>query len=87
MQEIVTKELLEKRFERKALSGRVLKHVNKRKEETEAQAYWVSVKNTRTGYTKLMPREKAYRYVNARPSLWKYTNPLPSFKDTYEEEV
>ena len=45
---------------------------------------YVKVKNTRTGYIQVMSRAKAFRYVNNRPSLWSITNPIVSFKDSYE---
>jgi len=47
-------------------------------------SYWVAVRNARTGYTKLMPRAKAQRYINNRPSDWHIMNPLPEFKDKWE---
>ena len=45
---------------------------------------YVKVKNTRTGYIQVMSRAKAFRYINNRPSLWSITNPIVSFKDSYE---
>ena len=53
-------------------------------EGSDLPSYWVTVKNKRTGYTKLMTRSKAHRYINNRPSSWTIVNPLVSFKDTYE---
>ena len=50
----------------------------------DGKAYYVTIRNTRTGYTKVVPYHKASRYVNNRPSMWSITNPLVSFKDTYE---
>ena len=55
----------------------------KKKGRTLPSAY-VKVKNTRTGYTQVMSRAKAFRYINNRPSLWSITNPIVSFKDSYE---
>jgi len=45
--------------------------------------YYIEVVNDRTGQTKLLPRAKAFRYINNRPSMWHIGNPLVSFKDTY----
>jgi len=58
--------------------------VTKNKHGSSADSYYVTVKNKRTGYTKLMARDKAYRYLNNRPSLWKWVSPIFSFKDEYE---
>jgi len=54
------------------------------KKKNTLPSYWVTIKNVRTGYTKTLPRQKAQRYINNRPSLWSITNPLPEFKDTWE---
>ncbi len=54
------------------------------KKGSELPSYYVMVRNTRTGYTKLMPRHKAHRYINGRPSTWSITNPMVELKDKYE---
>jgi len=50
-----------------------------------AEAFHVTIKNRRTGYTKLVTRSKAFRYINDFPSLWSITTPDHKFKDIWEE--
>jgi hypothetical protein len=77
---LVTAESLQERF----TITTVPEKLKKNKKGIEHPSYWVTVKNLRTGYTKLMPRAKAFRYINDRPALWTYVSPLFSFKDHYE---
>ncbi len=54
------------------------------KNKEEAKSYWVQIRNIRTGYTKVVSRMKAFRYINNRPASWSITNPMVTLKDKWE---
>ena len=60
-------------------------YTTKRRNTGEAlPSYYIQVTNKRTGHIHTMSREKAFRYINNRPSLWSIANPIVGFKDEYE---